>query len=44
MQVRIVVNKTAPQPLSITAAGGKIMQINALKHPIAILKKKTRIV
>jgi hypothetical protein len=33
-QVNNVVSNTAPQPLSNTAAGGKITQIKALKHPI----------
>lgn len=33
-QVKIRVNKTAPQPLSITARGGKIIHKIALPQPI----------
>jgi len=35
-KVNNVVSNIAPQPLSNTAAGGKITQIKALKHPIKI--------
>ena len=35
-QVNNVVSNIAPQPLSNTAAGGKITQIKALNHPIKI--------
>lgn len=34
--VKMQVNKIAPQPLSRTASGGKIMQNKALKNPIKI--------
>jgi hypothetical protein len=41
--VRIKTSRTAPHPLSITASGGKIMQIIALRSPMNTRKIRSNL-